>query len=53
MGQWDEDNDEQMLSPKDPNFLRKYFGGLEPGLLESIMQEGTILLRISFRYRSL
>ena len=42
-------NDEQRLSPNDPNFLRKRCGGLEPGCLENTVQEGTILLRISFR----
>ena len=42
-------NDEQKLSPEDPNFLRKHCGGLEPCHLENTMQEGTIFLRISFR----
>jgi len=42
-------NDEQMLSPEDSNFIRKRCGGLEPNRLENIAQEGTILLRISFR----
>ena len=42
-------NDEQKLSPKDPNFPGKRCGGLEPGCLENTMQEATILIRISFR----
>ena len=41
-------NDEQRLSPEDPNFLGKCCGGLEPGRLENTTQEGTILPRISF-----
>ena len=49
---WDEDRDkydEQRLSLEDPNFLRKRCGGLKPGRLENTVQEGTILLRISFK----
>jgi len=42
-------NDEQRLSLEDPNFLGKHCGGLEPGCLENTVQEGTIILRISFR----
>jgi len=42
-------NDERRLSPKDPNFLGKRCGGLEPGHLENTVLEGTILIRISFR----
>ena len=42
-------NDEQRLSPEDPNFLGKRCGGLEPGRLENTVQEDTILLKISFR----
>ena len=42
-------NGERRLSPKDPNFLGKRCGGLEPGHLENTVLEGTILLRISFR----
>lgn len=42
-------NDEQRLPFEDPNFLGKCYGRLKPGYLESTMQEGTILLRISFR----
>ena len=42
-------NDEQRLSPEDPNFLEKRCGRLEPGRLENTVQEGTILLRISLK----
>ena len=42
-------NDEHRLSTKDPNFLRKRCGRLAPSCLENTMQEGTILLRISFK----
>ena len=42
-------NNEQMVSPEDPNFLEKHCGILEPSCLENTMQEATILLRISFR----
>ena len=31
-------NDEQKLSPKDPNFPGKRCGGLEPGCLENTVQ---------------
>ena len=42
-------NDEQRLSPKDPNFLGEHCGGLELGCLKNTVKEDTILLRISFR----
>ena len=42
-------NDEQRLSPEDPNFLGKHYGGLDLGRLENTMQEGTIFLRIRFK----
>ena len=42
-------NDEQRLSPEDPNILGKRCGRLKPGRLENTVQEGTILLRISFK----
>ena len=31
-------NDEQRLSPEDPNFLKKHCGGLEPDHLENTVQ---------------
>ena len=42
-------NNEQRLSLEDPNFLRQHYGRFKLGRLENIVQEGTILLRISFR----
>ena len=42
-------NNKQMVSPEDPNFLRKCCGRMEPGHLENTVQEAIILLRISFR----
>ena len=42
-------NNEQLVSPEDPNFLGKRCGRLELGCLENTVQEAIILLRISFR----
>ena len=36
-------NDEQRLSPEDPNFLKKHCGGLEPDRLKNTAQEDMYL----------
>lgn len=42
-------NNKQVVSPEEPNILRRHYGMLELGRLKNTMQEATILLRISFR----
>ena len=36
-------NDKQRLSPEDPNFLKKRYGGLEPDRLKNTAQEDMYL----------
>ena len=45
-------SDEQVVSPEEPSLLGRQCGGLEPGRLENIGQEVTMLLEISFREMS-
>ena len=42
-------NNEQMVSPEDPNFSGKRCVKLEPDCLENTVQEAIILIRISFK----
>ena len=46
------DNNKQVMSPKDPNFLGKHCESLEPDHLANIVQKVTILWKISFKERS-
>ena len=45
-------DDKQVVSLEEPNFLGKRYRGSEPGRLENNVQEATILLRMSFEVRS-
>ena len=45
-------NNEQVMSPGEPNFLERRCGSLEPNHLENTMQVATILWKISFREKS-
>ena len=42
-------NNEQMVSPEDPNFSGKRCVKLEPDCLKNTVQEAIILIRISFK----
>ena len=46
------DNNEQLMSPKEPNFLEKQCESLEPDHRANTGQKETILGRISFKKRS-
>ena len=45
-------SNKQVVSPEEPNFLRKCCGRLEPDHLDNTTRKATILLRISFKEKS-
>ena len=44
-----DDNNEQVMFLEEPNFLRKWSGGLQPAHPANTRQKATMLGRISFR----